>query len=108
MADIKQAILDFAENSKKTKFYFNDIQKAVRKVFPDAKAREVKKAATALINEEKLVYFSTGSTTMYGLKGRGQTEDHRARVGGGARHLRRHRAAAQRDPGNRLRARRAL
>ena len=76
MADIKQAILDFAENSKKTKFYFNDIQKAVRKVFPDVKAREVKKAATALINEEKLVYFSTGSTTLYGLKGRGQTEDH--------------------------------
>ena len=30
----------------------------------------------ALINEEKLIYFSTGSSTMYGLKGRGQTEDH--------------------------------
>ncbi|MBW1921395.1 MAG: sulfite reductase, partial [Deltaproteobacteria bacterium] len=29
-----------------------------------------------LVNEEKLVFFSTGSTTMYGLKGRGQTEDH--------------------------------
>ncbi|MBL7211328.1 MAG: dissimilatory sulfite reductase D family protein [Desulfobacteraceae bacterium] len=76
MDDIKQAILDFAEKSKKTKFYFNDMEKAVRKVMPDIKARAVKKAATALINEEKLVYFSTGSTTMYGLKGRGQTEDH--------------------------------
>ena len=31
---------------------------------------------TALVNEEKLIYFSTGSSTMYGLKGRGQTEDH--------------------------------
>jgi N-acetylmuramic acid 6-phosphate (MurNAc-6-P) etherase len=76
MEDLKQAILDFAEKSKKTKFYFSDIDKAVKKVIPDVKARMVKKAATALINEEKLVYFSTGSTTMYGLKGRGQTEDH--------------------------------
>jgi hypothetical protein len=76
MEDIKKAILEFAETSKKTKFYFKDIEKAVRKVYPDAKAREVKKAATALINEEVLIYFSTGSSTMYGLKGRGQTEDH--------------------------------
>ena len=75
MEDIKKAILEFAENSKKTKFYFSEMEKAVRKVIPDTKARAVKKAATALINEEKLIYFSTGSTTMYGLKGRGQTED---------------------------------
>ena len=76
MEDIKKAIVEFAETSKKTKFYFNDMEKAVRKVMPDIKARAVKKAATALINEEILVYFSTGSTTMYGLKGRGQTEDY--------------------------------
>ena len=76
MEDIKKAIMDFAESSKKTKFYFNDMEKAVRKVLPETKAREVKKAATALVNEEKLMYFSTGSTTMYGMVGRGQTEDH--------------------------------
>jgi N-acetylmuramic acid 6-phosphate (MurNAc-6-P) etherase len=76
MEDMKQAIMDFAEKSKKTKFYFNDIQKAVQKVLPDAKARMIKKAATQLINEEKLIYFSTGSSTMYGMKGKGQTEDH--------------------------------
>ena len=76
MDEIKKAILEFAENSKKTKFYFSDMQKAVQKVVPSAKARDVKKAATALVNEEKLILFSTGSTTMYGLKGRGQTEDH--------------------------------
>jgi hypothetical protein len=76
MEDIKKAILDFAQNSKKSKFYFNDIEKAVHETYPDIKAREIKKAATALINEEKLIYFSTGSSTMYGLKGRGQTEDH--------------------------------
>lgn len=76
MEDFKNAIIEFAETSKKTKFYFSDIEKAVKKVFPDAKTREIKKAATALVNEEKLIFFSTGSTTMYGMKGRGQTEDH--------------------------------
>lgn len=76
MEDLKKAILDFAGSSKKTKFYFSDMEKAVRKVLPGAKAREIKKAATALVQEEKLVYFSTGSTTMYGMKGRGVTEDH--------------------------------
>jgi len=76
MEEMKKAILEFAENSKKSKFYFKDMERGVQKVFPEAKAREVKKAATALVNEEKLIYFSTGSSTMYGLKGRGQTEDH--------------------------------
>ena len=76
MEDMKEAIMAFAEKSKKTKFYFNDIQKAVQKVLPDAKARMIKKAATSLINEEKLIYFSTGSSTMYGMKGKGQTEDY--------------------------------
>lgn len=76
MEDLKKAIIEFAENNKKTKFYFKDMERGVQKVYPDAKAREIKKAATALVNEEKLIYFSTGSSTMYGLKGRGQTEDH--------------------------------
>jgi hypothetical protein len=76
MEDLKKAILEFAETNKKSKFYFSDMEKGVKKVFPDAKAREIKKAATALVNEEILIYFSTGSSTMYGLKGRGQTEDH--------------------------------
>ena len=76
MEDVKKIIKDFAENSKKTKFYFSDMDKAVKKVLPEIKSREVKKAATALVNEEVLMFFSTGSTTMYGLKGRGQTEDH--------------------------------
>lgn len=75
MDEIKQIIVDFAEKSKKTKFYFKDIEKAVQKVKPDAKMREIKKACTALINEGTLIYFSTGSSTMYGLKGRGMTED---------------------------------
>jgi hypothetical protein len=74
--ELRKAILEFAEKSKKTKFYFSDMEKGVKKTIPDAKPREIKKAATSLINEEKLIFFSTGSSTMYGLKGRGQTEDH--------------------------------
>jgi hypothetical protein len=76
MEELKKAILDFAQGSKKSKFYFSDMEKGVQEKIPGAKSREIKKAATALINEEKLIYFSTGSSTMYGLKGRGQTEDH--------------------------------
>jgi hypothetical protein len=76
MEELKKAILEFAENNKKSKFYFSDIEKGVKEKVPDAKTRDIKKAATALVNEEILIYFSTGSTTMYGLKGRGQTEDH--------------------------------
>ena len=69
IAKIKKVIIDFATKNKQ--FYFKDMEKAVQKVIPDAKSREIKKAATALVNEGTLVYFSTGSSTMYGLKGRG-------------------------------------
>lgn len=73
--DIKSVILEFAESSKKSKFYFKDMEKAVQAKLPDAKMRDIKKAATELVNEGKLIFFSTGSSTMYGLKGRGMTED---------------------------------
>jgi DeoR/GlpR family transcriptional regulator of sugar metabolism len=76
MEEIRKIIVEFAEGSKKSKFYFNDMEKAVKEKMPDAKTRDIKKAATSLVNEEKLIFFSTGSTTMYGLKGRGQTEDY--------------------------------
>ena len=71
LEEIKEAIVAYAGKGKKTKFYFKDMEKAVKKVFPDVKSREVKKAATALVQEGVLEYFSTGSSTMYGLKGRG-------------------------------------
>ncbi|MCS5697011.1 dissimilatory sulfite reductase D family protein [Desulfofundulus thermocisternus] len=68
--EIKKAIIEFASNSKKTRFYFKDMEKAVQEKIPAAKAREIKKAASELVNEGTLIYFSTGSTTMYGLKER--------------------------------------
>jgi hypothetical protein len=69
--EIKKIIVEFAEKSKKTKFYFKDMENGVKKAMPDVKAKEVKKAATALVNEGILMFFSTGSTTLYGLKSRG-------------------------------------
>ncbi len=77
MDEIKKAIIEFAESSRKSKFYFKDMEKAVQEKVPGAKSRDIKKAATELINEGTLIYFSTGSTTMYGLKGRGVTEEER-------------------------------
>lgn len=71
LEEIKKVIVEYASKGKKTKFYFKDMQKEVNKVIPDAKARDIKKAATELVNEGTLIFHSTGSTTLYGLKGRG-------------------------------------
>ncbi|WP_027721272.1 dissimilatory sulfite reductase D family protein [Maridesulfovibrio zosterae] len=66
----KVVIMDYltAKTGAKSKFYFNDFTK----LFPDAKAREVKKVLTALVKEEKVEYWSSGSTTMYGMAGAGK------------------------------------
>ncbi len=68
--EAKKIIMDFCESkaASKSKFYFNDFTK----LFPDAKAREVKKVLTQLVNEEIMIFWSSGSTTLYGLKGSGK------------------------------------
>ncbi len=72
MDDLKQAVVEFLQGGKtKTKFYFNEIDKAVKDKIPGAKTLQVKKACSELINEGVLEYYSTGSTTLYGLKGTG-------------------------------------
>lgn len=70
MEEAKAKILEFLDSKKssKTKFYFNDFTK----VLPDMKAREVKKVLTALVQDSKLEFWSSGSTTMYGLAGAGK------------------------------------
>ncbi|MDD4701939.1 MAG: dissimilatory sulfite reductase D family protein [Desulfovibrio sp.] len=70
MADDKDIVVDFL-NSKagsKSKFYFKDFTE----LFPDRGPRDVKKVLTKLVNEEVLEFWSSGSTTMYGLKGAGK------------------------------------
>ncbi|MFV0422670.1 dissimilatory sulfite reductase D family protein [Oleidesulfovibrio sp.] len=68
--DEKQIIVEFIESKSKSKskFYFNDFLP----LFPEMKPREVKKILTKLVNEEVLEFWSSGSTTMYGLKGAGK------------------------------------
>jgi len=54
----------------------------VKKVVPDTGASEVKGVATKMIGEGILEYFSTGSSTMYGVKGRGVSPEKSGDTGG--------------------------
>ena len=59
---------DVSPQSKtKTKFYFNDQAKIL-----EAKPREAKKDINRMVQEEVLEYWSSGSTSLYGLKGAGK------------------------------------
>jgi Mn-dependent DtxR family transcriptional regulator len=55
------------KSKSKTKFYFNDLTKIL-----ELKPREAKKLINRLIQEEVLEYWSSGSTSLYGLKGAGK------------------------------------
>ena len=68
MEDLKQLILAFAEKNSKSKFYFNEMLKAVRKTVPDVTIKEVKDTASEMVKEEILDLYSTGSTSMYMIK----------------------------------------
>jgi hypothetical protein len=69
MSDEKQIVVDFLKSKTgKSKFYFNDFLE----LFPGKGPREVKKVLTNLVNSEVLEFWSSGSTTMYGLKGAGK------------------------------------
>lgn len=76
-AEAKAKIIEALEKKAKTKskFYFNDLSKIL-----EMKPREAKKLINQLVTEEILEYWSSGSTSMYGLKGAGkqahaETED---------------------------------
>ena len=80
--DIRQAIIDYASKGAKTKFYFKDMLVGVKKTIPDTNVTEVKNIASAMVREEVLELFSTGSSTMYGLKGRGISVEKSGDTGG--------------------------
>ena len=69
MADDKQVIIDYlkAKEKVKSKHYFKDFLE----LFPDKGPRQVKKVLSDLVKEGVIEYWSSGSTTMYGLKGAG-------------------------------------
>jgi hypothetical protein len=67
--EAKQKIVAELTRKQKTKskFYFNDLAKIL-----DEKPRVAKKLITQMVQEEILEYWSSGSTSMYGLKGTGK------------------------------------
>jgi hypothetical protein len=66
--EAKQLIIDGLSKKKgKTKFYFNDLAKIIGE-----KPRAAKKYVNQLVQEEILEYWSSGSTSLYGLKGVGK------------------------------------
>ena len=68
----KNLIVETLEKKKgKTKFYLNDFYK----IFPERKPREVKKFVNSLVTQGVLEYWSSGSTTLIGLKGAGKQHE---------------------------------
>jgi hypothetical protein len=65
----KLAILEALKKKKgKTKFYIKDFYK----ILPEEKPRYVKNIINKMVQEQTLEYWSSGSTTLYGLKGVGK------------------------------------
>jgi hypothetical protein len=52
----------------KSKFYLKDFYKMI----PDEKPRAVKNVVNKMVQDEILEYWSSGSTTLIGLKGMGK------------------------------------
>ena len=67
--EAKSKIVESLEKKLKTKskFYFNDLAKIL-----ELKPREAKKLINQMVQNGVLEYWSSGSTSMYGLKGTGK------------------------------------
>jgi len=67
-AEATEKIVEEQKKKKgKTKFYYNDLAKIL-----GMKPRLAKKLINKMIEEEVLEYWSSGSTSLYGLKGAGK------------------------------------
>jgi hypothetical protein len=68
---VKAAILEKAASSPKAQLYIKDFYACD----PDTKPRDMKNIANDLVKEGKLMFWSSGSTTMYALKSRIKNEE---------------------------------
>jgi hypothetical protein len=68
--EAKKIILDNlqAKSKTKSKFYLKDFYAMI----PDMKNRDVKNLVNRMVGEGLLEYWSSGSTTLIGLKGMGK------------------------------------
>ena len=66
----KEMIVEFLEkkSKSKSKFYLKDFYT----IFPEEKPRTVKKVVNDMVADGTLEYWSSGSSTMIGLKGMGK------------------------------------
>jgi hypothetical protein len=69
--ELKAAILKKAETAPKPQLYIKDFYACD----PDAKPREIKNVANDLVKEGKMMFWSSGSTTMYAMKDRIKNEE---------------------------------
>ncbi|MDO8946811.1 MAG: dissimilatory sulfite reductase D family protein [Desulfocapsaceae bacterium] len=69
--ELKAAILKKAETAPKPQLYIKDFYACD----PDSKPRVIKNAANDLVKEGKLMFWSSGSTTMYAMKDRIKNEE---------------------------------
>ncbi|WP_028579678.1 dissimilatory sulfite reductase D family protein [Desulfogranum japonicum] len=69
--EIEAAMIAKAEKSPKPQLYIKDFYACA----PDMKPREVKKIANALVTKGKLMFWSSGSTTMYAVPSRIKDEE---------------------------------
>jgi len=66
--EAKEKIVSGLQKKKgKTKFYFNDLAKILGE-----KPRPAKKFINKMVEEQILEYWSSGSTSLYGLSGMGK------------------------------------
>jgi hypothetical protein len=67
--EAKQKIVEGLTKKQKvkSKFYFNDLAKVLGE-----KPRVAKKLINKMVTDEILEYWSSGSTSLYGLKGTGK------------------------------------
>ncbi|MEA3548381.1 MAG: dissimilatory sulfite reductase D family protein [Thermodesulfobacteriota bacterium] len=69
--ELKEKIIEKATKSPKPQLYIKDFYKCD----PDSKPRVIKNVANELVREEKLMFWSSGSTTMYGIPSRIKDEE---------------------------------
>ena len=69
--ELKRATLNKAEKSPKSQLYIKDFYACD----PETKPRALKNVANDLVKEGKLMFWSSGSTTMYALRTRIKNEE---------------------------------
>ncbi len=69
--ELKAAIIKKAETAPKPQLYIKDFYACD----PDTKPRDMKNVANDLVKEGKLMFWSSGSTTMYAIPSRIKNEE---------------------------------